>query len=158
MKNLHRHHIVPLHAGGSDDASNIAMLTVEEHAEAHRLLYEQHGRWQDRIAWLGLSGIIGHEDAVRQVQAESRRGKRHSEETKKKMSDAAKQRHKEKPFSQESKAKMAVSRSGANNPMAGKIFSDVHRQRLSASLKGRKFTPEWCENIAKGKRKAQAGA
>lgn len=41
----HRHHIVPRHAGGTDDESNIQLLAVEEHAEAHRKLYEQYGRW-----------------------------------------------------------------------------------------------------------------
>lgn len=40
----HKHHIIPKHAGGSDDPSNIVVLTVEEHAEAHRKLYEKHGR------------------------------------------------------------------------------------------------------------------
>ena len=54
----HLHHIVPRHAGGSNDSSNLIELTVEEHAEAHRLLWEQHGRWQDKIAWKTLSGQI----------------------------------------------------------------------------------------------------
>ena len=31
----HNHHIVPRHAGGTDDPSNIIKLTVSEHAEAH---------------------------------------------------------------------------------------------------------------------------
>lgn len=51
----HKHHIVPKHAGGTDDPSNLVELTVEEHAEAHRKLYEQYGRWQDKLAWMGLS-------------------------------------------------------------------------------------------------------
>ncbi len=50
--------------GGSDDPSNLIELTVEEHAEAHRKLWEEHGRWQDKLAWQGLAGIIGHEEAV----------------------------------------------------------------------------------------------
>ena len=52
----HKHHIIPKHAGGSNDASNLIVITVEDHAAAHKLLFEQYGRWQDRIAWLGLSG------------------------------------------------------------------------------------------------------
>lgn len=56
---LHRHHIIPRHAGGTDDPSNIALLTIEEHAEAHRILYEKYGRWQDKLAWQMLSGQIG---------------------------------------------------------------------------------------------------
>ena len=41
--------------GGTDDPSNLVLLTVEEHASAHKLLYEQYGREQDRIAWMALS-------------------------------------------------------------------------------------------------------
>jgi hypothetical protein len=52
----HIHHIVPRHIGGTDDPSNLIELSVEEHAEAHRVLYEQYGREEDRMAWLALSG------------------------------------------------------------------------------------------------------
>lgn len=60
----HKHHIIPKHAGGSNDKSNIIELTVEEHAEAHRELYEKYGRWQDHLAWQGLSGRIGKEEII----------------------------------------------------------------------------------------------
>ena len=43
----HNQHIIPRHAGGTDDPDNIARLTVSEHAEAHCKLYEEYGRWQD---------------------------------------------------------------------------------------------------------------
>lgn len=59
----HRHHIIPRHAGGTDDESNIELLTVEEHAEAHRILFEKHGRWQDKVAWHFLSAVITREEA-----------------------------------------------------------------------------------------------
>lgn len=32
----HRHHIIPKHAGRTDDNSNLIELTIEEHAEEHR--------------------------------------------------------------------------------------------------------------------------
>lgn len=59
----HKHHIVPKHAGGSDDPSNFIELTIEEHAEAHRILFEEFGRWQDRLAWQTLSGQITNAEA-----------------------------------------------------------------------------------------------
>ena len=61
----HKHHIVPRHAGGTDDKSNLVELTVEEHADAHRKLYEQYGRQGDYIAWKALSGQISGAEAQR---------------------------------------------------------------------------------------------
>ena len=58
MTIYHTHHIIPRHAGGTDDQKNLIRLTIEEHAEAHRLLYETYGRWQDFYAYRGLSGQI----------------------------------------------------------------------------------------------------
>jgi hypothetical protein len=52
----HKHHIIPKHAGGSDDPSNLVSLSIEEHTEAHRLLWEKHGMTADFVAWKMLSG------------------------------------------------------------------------------------------------------
>lgn len=89
---VHRHHIIPRHAGGTNDPDNLIELTIEEHAEAHRKLYEQYNRWQDKVAWQGLAGLIGHDDILREIHKEnsgkknSFYGKKHTEESKKKMS------------------------------------------------------------------------
>ena len=64
----HRHHIIPRHMGGSDDPSNIIELTVEEHAEAHRVLYELHGKEEDRLAWLGLSKQISKLELLAEIR------------------------------------------------------------------------------------------
>lgn len=61
----HKHHIIPRHMGGSDEPSNLIELTVEEHADAHRLLYEQYGKLQDKIAWLMLSGKTDEAEELR---------------------------------------------------------------------------------------------
>lgn len=63
MTIYHNHHIVPRHMGGSNDESNLVRLTVEQHAQAHKELHEQHGRWQDYVAWKALSGQITHQKA-----------------------------------------------------------------------------------------------
>ena len=59
-----KHHIIPKHIGGTDNPSNIVELSVEEHALAHKKLYEEHGRWQDKIAWKGLAKLIGQEEIL----------------------------------------------------------------------------------------------
>jgi hypothetical protein len=70
--------------GGTDDPNNLIELTVEEHADAHKKLWEQHGRYQDYYAWQGLSGRIGKEELIRQIQSVAN-SKPKSEETKEKI-------------------------------------------------------------------------
>jgi hypothetical protein len=85
----HKHHIIPKHMGGSDDPSNIIELTVDEHAEAHRLLYEQYGRWQDKIAWETLSGQIGKDEALTAARGAANRGKKRTPEQIERIRQAA---------------------------------------------------------------------
>ena len=112
----HLHHIVPKHMGGTDDPSNLIELSVEEHAEAHRVLYEKYGKWQDKVAWQGLAGLIGHDEVMREMW-DARKGEgnpfygmTHSEETKRKISEARKGKG-TGPKSEETRKKMSE-----NNP------------------------------------------
>lgn len=118
---LHKHHIIPRHAGGTDDPSNLIELTIEEHAEAHRLLYEQYRRDEDRLAWRGLAGLIGKDDMVREkASLNSSRpgvlntfyGKKHTTETKQKISEKRKGHSDNKgiPKSEEHKQKISEHR------------------------------------------------
>jgi hypothetical protein len=61
---LHRHHIIPKHAGGGNEPSNIKKLTVEEHALEHKKLYEKYKRPEDKVAWLALSGQLTKEESL----------------------------------------------------------------------------------------------
>ena len=81
----HSHHIIPKYLGGTDHPDNLARLTVVEHAEAHRKLYEKYGHWQDKLAWQGLVGIIGHDECVARAY-KSQLGKPLTEEHKKNIS------------------------------------------------------------------------
>lgn len=141
MTIYHKHHIIPKHAGGTDDPSNIVELTVEEHAEAHRLLYEEHGRWQDKLAWRALSGQIGKEEIIRTKCSEAMKGKTHSEETKRKMSEALKgENHPNfgKPLPEESKQKISEAQKGESNHFFGKNHSEETRRKMSEAAKKRK--------------------
>ena len=116
----HKHHIIPRHAGGSDDPSNIVTLTIPEHAEAHKKLFEEHGRWQDEVAWRQLSGQIDCAEALKEAQVKSNKGKQRKlgyitpEETKIKISQKLK----------------------------GRKHSEEHRKNNSASHKGYKQSAE----------------
>lgn len=96
----HKHHIIPKHAGGSNEKDNLIELTIEEHANAHRLLYEHYGRWQDRVAWLSLSGIMKDEERVYEILKNSNPGGY-------KHTDAVKEQ-------------LSLMRMGNKNPMYGK--------------------------------------
>ncbi len=53
---IHKHHIIPKHAGGSDDPSNLITVTREEHANIHLQLYKTSGNLYDLGAYHLLNG------------------------------------------------------------------------------------------------------
>jgi hypothetical protein len=126
----HLHHILPRHMGGTDDPSNLVELTIEEHAEAHRKLYEEYGRLQDKRAWLGLTKIMSGEEIIKEILTSPK-----SEEHKRKISEA----HKGKP-----KPWLIGTRNGAGN--AGKPKSEDHKRKIAEAHTGKvrgEFSEEW---------------
>lgn len=73
---FHKHHLIPKHAGGTNDKSNIIKVNTALHAFLHKQLYEEYGRWQDKIAYECLSGHIIKEEAIRQAQSLGQKGKK----------------------------------------------------------------------------------
>ena len=139
----HNHHIVPKHAGGTDDPENIVRLTTAEHAEAHRLLYEEHGRFQDKLAWQGLSGRIGKEEIIKELQSQPR-----SEECKQKLRGPKTEKHKAKlrgPKTEEHKANMRKPKSDEHKANMRGSKSDEHKANMR-----KPNTKEHNENIRKG--------
>ena len=128
----HKHHIIPRHAGGTDDPSNLVELTIPEHAEAHRKLYEEYGRWQDKVAWQTLSGQMTNYEAQREARRLANLGKKHSPEHIEKNRAA-----KSKP---EVKAKYSamMKERRANNPQMGHYqpHSDETKKKLAEASMG----------------------
>ena len=149
MKTTHTHHIVPRHIGGTDDPSNLVELTVEEHAEAHRILFETYGRWQDEVAWKTLSGQITSYEAVQQIRRlanlgnKNFEGKTHSEEARTKISEAQKvnmignQRALGHTKTEECKQNISKALIGHNKTnYGGYKLSDETKKKMSESRKG----------------------
>ena len=57
--------------GGSNDPSNLIELTIEEHAEAHRILFEKYGKEEDKFAWLGLSKQLSKVEILAEIRKSS---------------------------------------------------------------------------------------
>ena len=127
----HKHHIVPKHAGGSDDSSNIIELTPEEHANAHRLLWEEHGRWQDYCAWKGLEGLASRAEHIKLVLSESA-----------KASNKRRKGIKYKSTGKYSKTGEPRNHKGANNPCA-REFLITHPDGTEEKVTSLKT---WCES------------
>lgn len=162
---LHAHHIVPIHAGGTNDESNIVFLTIEEHALAHKELFEKYGRWQDKIAWQMLSGMIGKEEAIHIAQKNSDKSWIKTPEGRE-LLRAAQKRCKDsgrKPdpwnkgltknddirlqkSSELAKLHMAQGRLNCiGDHLRGKTFNDTHKKNLSETAKKRpKIKCEHC--------------
>ena len=55
-KAVQLHHIQPLHANGSDINWNLIALTLDEHAEAHKLLFDCYKNYFDKCAYCMMKG------------------------------------------------------------------------------------------------------
>jgi hypothetical protein len=63
----HKHHIIPKHIGGTDSPSNLIKVNLAMHSYLHKCLFEEQGRWQDKLAWQMLSKKIGKDELVREI-------------------------------------------------------------------------------------------
>ena len=127
--------------GGTDDPSNIIELSVEDHAEAHRKLWEEHGIQYDFIAWRCLSGQITNEEAQKEAvrfantgRPSWNKGKKTDKATRAKLSQAHMGHtpwNKGKPGSQVPWNKGML---GSQVPWnKGKLLDETHKQNLAGS-------------------------
>jgi hypothetical protein len=118
---FHKHHLIPKHAGGTNDPSNIIKVNTALHAFLHKQLYEEYGRWQDKIAYECLSGQISNEEATKQAQKHYMTNRVISDETRQKYAEATRKRLAEK-----------------GHPLQGKKFSEASKKKMSESHLGQK--------------------
>lgn len=158
--------------GGTDDPSNIQRLTLQEHADAHRLLWEAYGKLQDKVAWLMLSGRTEEAEVARRaLTSEYMRTRVVSDETKRRLSVAKKgkpngclgtKRSVESRQKMSSKQKEVWEQPGhsdrLSNAHKGKTQSLESRQRRSLSMcgkqnsKGHKLSSETKKKMSEAQR------
>jgi hypothetical protein len=187
------HHIYPKSMGGLDDNSNIVLLTAREHYLAHYLLWKIYNNKEmsnafllmnnrnkktilnskmyeilkkehsknistvfskaNKINKIGNKNFLGkkHSDETKIKLSEKALGRKHSDETKQKMSETRKgHRPWNKGFNHtdESKRKISNATKGINNPFYGKHHSENTKLKISESMKGhtRNIGNHWWTN------------
>ena len=134
----HIHHIVPRHMGGSNDKSNLIMLTIEEHAMAHKALYEEHGKKEDYIAYKSLLKQIGNAErqlGLSSIGGKNNMGKPKTKEHKAKISESVKVRA--STITPEKKAEVNAKRSKAmkDNTSSKNHSSSEYKSKQSLAMK-----------------------
>ena len=128
--------------GGTDEPENLVELTPAEHAEAHRVLYEEHGREEDRLAWMGLAGYTKKETIIQElITVAAKKGGAANRE------NMIKNNPMHNP-----ETVIQVKDSWKTGPY---YEADCERLRnMASNMKGRKFPPrsaEHCANLSKAK-------
>lgn len=152
-----KHHIWPKSIGGSDDKYNLVHLTAREHFIAHELLVKiTDGQDRYKMSWslmlmCGNNGrqnrkITGkHYEIARKLFYKEIRpfcscmkGKKHTEDTKKKMSKAKKG----KPSNRKNVILTKEQRKKLSDSHIGNSVSKETREKISSKMKNRKFSEE----------------
>ena len=141
----HVHHIIPKHAGGTNSKENLIELTVEKHAEAHRILFEKYNRWQDYVAWKALSGQIDSDELRRLITKLVWTGRKHTEEAKEKIRKARARQ----VFSEETRNKMSKTKKGKKLSWDTKSVSPEANKKRSLKMSNIKKPKIECPHCKK---------
>ncbi len=141
---VEKHHIVPKCMGGSNDKSNIAVLTPEEHYLAHQLLVRIYPS-NRKLIWAMSAMTNGTKSTVRnnkmygwvrrefaKMIGNMSRGRKSSAETRAKQS-AARKGKKTGPYNRKP--------AGTFTAAKGVAKSTAHKKSLSAAKLGKKRKP-----------------
>ena len=141
-----RHHVAPVCMGGSDEAHNLVRLTPEEHYVAHQLLYRIHKTralfnavkcmtWKSKTTPTRsnrLYGWIRRQHAA--YMSAATKGRKLSEETKRKIGAA-------NAVSQRGKKQSDAHKAAIGNAHRGSKRSEETKQRMSRAQTGLKRPP-----------------
>jgi protein-arginine kinase len=154
--------------GGIYDNSpeNIVVLSIEDHAQAHKELYERFGKIQDLKAYKMLLGE-SESDVMNSLEYRKklseagkgnkrRLGKHHTEETKNKISKSTKGK-KQKLRSEETKKKISLSHLGKKRkPFTEETKEKMRKAQLGnkngSGNKGKPLSEQTKEKMRKSKR------
>ena len=130
----HAHHIIPRHFKSPCPIAEITIdLSVPDHAEMHKVLYETYGKKEDYIAWKALAGMMGKEEIIREVQRlgpANRDPVKHSEGCRKAQSGTTRSLETRKKISQTNTGKVQSAET-----IAKRVFKTKGQKRPNTSVK-----------------------
>ena len=126
-----KHHILPRSLGGSDDASNLIVLTPRQHYIAHWMLWKAYGGSM-AIAFDYMNGI-------------KRYGKRLTSKTVQLLKADVSKRISERPVSAETREKQRQAK-------LGRKLAPEHIEKMRLSRIGKKMSAEFCRKVSEAKR------
>jgi hypothetical protein len=121
--------------GGDNSPENLIELSVSEHAEEHRKLFEKYGKHEDKVAWKSLSAAIGKDELffeTSRIGGLNNRGNTKTKEHRRKLSEANKGIW-TGPHSQERKKKISESMKGNKN--SKNHSSEEYKKKQSEVMK-----------------------
>ena len=154
-----RHHVIPRCLGGDNASDNLVTLTAAEHYIAHLLLikmYPNNRKMYLPIILMSKNIGIGKRNKLvalaKEQAAAAHRGTKRSEETRKKISEAASRSFKNNPergkaiaernrqiiVTDAFRIKMAEIGKERGGPMIGRSHSDEAKAKIGAALIGNK--------------------
>jgi hypothetical protein len=148
---VEKHHIIPRSLNGTDDNNNIVRLTAREHFVCHLLLTKmvagQHqqlmkfavGKFVQSAPWQQRIFTSWEYKKIRETISHARTGKKHSIESRIKMSARAQ------------------GRTPWNKGVTGIVHSEESNKKRSYTLTGRKRSDEFCQKVSEGKKGHKAG-
>lgn len=123
---LEEHHIVPQCIGGSNDKSNLVLLTGAEHYVAHQLLVKMYPN-NDKLIYAAHLMTIGSKN--------HRRTNKEYHWIRKQFANKMSKLHKNKIVTEETRKKMSVAKKdksfGSNNNFYGKIHTEEFKKKIS---------------------------
>jgi len=158
LEGFHNHHIIPRYKGGSDSPDNLVLLHPIDHAIAHLVRFKIYGNPADGWAYNRiLNGLKDELIPNRKGIPKPYMRKPKSEETKAKMSAAAKGK-KKSPEAVEKVRKALTGRKATPEQLASLAFGRSRPEGYVSPLKGKTRETPWMlgrEPANKGKRASE---
>lgn len=146
---MHKHHIIPRHEWkkrfgnlqGFNAPDNVVYLTIEQHSQVHKILYEMNGNRFDYIAYQSLSKKIDKGEAIRLANQAANIGNKNRKGKALGLTPWNKGKKNTVTFSQETIHRLREMNSGANHPQYGTKHSEETRKKISIA-NSKPYDPE----------------